>query len=741
MSQNNKKSMYLRGMIALAVFIVVGFGIMVGMLVRYQIFQHERYRTLALKQQTLDTEISAKSGTIYDCNYVELAVSNAVQTVSVCPTEIETDGDREAIAKELSQVLGLEYNDVFAKVSKKSMYERIKRKVEPELTDKLRQFISDTKVKGIHFEEETKRYYPYSTLASRIIGFRGADNQGLYGVELGYDNYLTGTNGKLVTAKNAAGGELPIQYETFVEAEDGQDIVLTIDTTVQQYLTKHLEVALEEHNASAACGIVMRVKTGEILGMAVEPDFDLNNPYAIPDEVIQKEFAGLTGEELSTKKSEYLNSRWRNSLISDGYEPGSTFKIITASMALEEGKVTPETTGFYCDGGATVADRRIGCWKHEGHGGQNFQEAIQNSCNPAFIRLGQMIGAKTFLKYVNAFGLQSKTGIDLKGEATGLFHSPDQFNEVELAVSSFGQTFKVTPIEMITAVCAVANGGNLMRPHVVKQITQTDADGNIKVVKNIAPTTVRQVISTDTSKTMCDMLEKVVSVGSGKNAYVKGYRIAGKTGTSEKTDQRNESGEVDKYIASFIGFAPANDPEIAILIMIDEPKAGEYFGGLVAAPIAGDVMSDILPYLGVQPEYTPEELATVDVAVPAEIGKDSDAAIKDLESAGFNYKLVGGEGKIETQNPASGEHIPQKGTVVLYTNGEKPTAKCTVPDLSNLSFGTAKRELAEVGLNIRVVGNAKSGSVVSSQEPEAGSVVAGGSVVTVKLKSYNDVAD
>ncbi len=741
MNMGPSKSMTYRSMLVMVLFVVLGFGILIGHLVYYQIINHKFYETKALNQQTMDTEITAKSGTIYDRNFVELAVSSTVETISIAPSEIESEEDRVLIAKKLSEILELDYDTVYAKASKNTMYERVKRQVDPNLADSIRAFIKESGVKGIHFEEDTKRYYPYSTLAGQIIGFRGVDNQGLYGIEKIYDNYLTGTNGKIITAKNAAGNELPIQYETYVEALNGQDVVLTLDRTVQQYLEKHLEVAKIENKATFAAGIIMDVKTGEVLGMAVEPDFDLNDPYTIQDEGLLAQLEGLEGEELEKKTSELRNAMWRNTLVSDTYMPGSTFKIVTAAMALEEGLVTPQTGGFYCNGSITVADRRIGCWKHQGHGSQDFMQAMQNSCNPAFIKIGQKVGAKTFIEYFEAFGMVDRTGIDLLGEASGLFHKPERFHEVELATAAFGQNFKVTPIEMLNAVCAVANDGKLMVPHIVKQITQTDEQGNVKVVKNIAPTVVRQVISQETSDTLCQMLEQVVSVGSGKNAYVKGYRVAGKTGTSEKTDERNEEGRVDKYIASFIGFAPADDPEIAILIMIDEPKAGEYFGGLIAAPVAGDVLSDVLPYMGIQPKYSKEELATIDVSVPNFLGKNTDAALSQLEQAGFEYKVVGGEGIVETQSPAAGDQIPQGGIVVLYTNGKTPKDNCTVPNLENMSLAGATNLLSSQGLNIRITGNNKSGSLVSSQEPAAGSVVPNGTVVTVKLKSYNDVAN
>ncbi len=733
------KSIITRSVIVRNFFIFIGCTILIGALVWNQIVKYDFYKTKAIRQQTLDTEITAKSGTIYDRNYTELAVSTDTETISLCPTEID-DEDRELVAKKLAELLELEYEDVYKKACSNTQYQRIKRQVDVVTADKVRTFIDEEKVKGIHFTQDSKRYYPYGSLASKVIGFRGSDNQGLYGIEKVYDNYLTGSNGKLITAKNAQGDELPVQYETYVEAIDGQDVVLTLDRVVQQYLEKHLDVALQANKATSAAGIIINVNSGEILGMAVKPDFDLNQPYYISDEAAEQ-WKELTEEEQKTERNAYLVSRWSNSLVNLTYEPGSTFKIVTAAMALEEGLLGPETGGFHCGGSTVVADTRIGCWQHAGHGSQNFLQAMQNSCNPAFIKVGSMVGGKTFLKYVDAFGFRDKTGVDLLGEASGLFHDPDRFNQVELATSSFGQTFKVTPLEMLNAVCAVANGGDLMKPHIVKQITQTDEEGNVKVVKNISPTVIRQVISEQTSQTLCGMLEQVVSVGSGKNAYVKGYHVAGKTGTSEKTDQTVEEGEAEPYIASFIGFAPADDPEIAILIMIDEPSAGEYFGGLIAAPIAGDVLRDVLPYLEVQPEYTEEELATVDMAVPNCLDKSSEDAIRQLKGSNFEYELVGGEGKVEVQSPAAGEQIPQGGKVVLYTNGKKPTDNCMVPDLTDFSLSGAKNELESEGLNIRVNGNAKSGSVVFQQSPAAGTLVPKGTVITVKLKSYSGVSN
>ena len=493
--------------------VFLGSGILIGTLAWHQIVKYDFYKTKAIRQQTLDTEITAQSGTIYDRNYTELAVSTDTETVSLCPTEIKK-GDEKLIAQKLSELLELDYESVYEKACSDTQYQRIKRQVDIVTAEKIRTFIKDEKVKGIHFTPDSKRYYPYNNLASKIIGFRGSDNQGLYGVEKVYDDYLTGSNGKLITAKNAQGDELPVQYETYVEAVDGQDVVLTLDHVVQQYLEKHLDVALAANKATSAAGIIIDVNTAEILAMAVKPDFNLNQPYTI-EPAVAEQWKELTENEQKTERNAHLTSLWSNSLVNLTYEPGSTFKIVTAAMALEEGLITPQTGGFVCNGSTVVADTRIGCWQHAGHGTQNFLEAMQNSCNPAFIKVGSMVGNQTFLKYVDAFGFRDKTGVDLLGEAKGLFHNPNRFNQVELATSSFGQTFKVTPLEMLNAVCAVANGGKLMQPHIVKQITQTDEEGNVKVVKNISPTVIRQVISEETSKTLCGMLELVVSEGSG----------------------------------------------------------------------------------------------------------------------------------------------------------------------------------------------------------------------------------
>ncbi|MBQ6824546.1 MAG: PASTA domain-containing protein, partial [Clostridia bacterium] len=559
------------------------------------------------------------------------------------------------------------------------------------------------------------------------------------GIEAVYNEYLQGTSGKLITAKNAVGTELPIEYETYVAAENGKNVVLTIDETVQYYLEKHLQEArLEQKCIEGAAGIVMNVKTGEILGMASLPNYDPNQYYSITDEVVLESLAALTGEELETATTDYRNKIWRNKCTVDTYMPGSTFKIVTLAMAMEEGELSLNNT-FSCPGYIRVADRTIRCWKSGGHGHQTLAKAIQNSCNPAFIEIGARMGTDRFYQYFRNFGLTEKTGVDLTGESGGIWFTT--FNEVELATASFGQNFKITPLQMITAVSAACNGGHLVTPHVVKEITETQKDGTEKVVKSFESAEKRQVISAETSKTINGLLEEVVSVGSGKNAYVKGYRVAGKTGTSEKIDDYVATG-VKNYISSFIGFAPADDPEYAILVLLDAPSAGEIYGGIIAAPVAGDILSDILPYLEVQPQYTEEELATLDIAIPSYLDKTLEEVTAELIDQEIKYIVKGKGDTVTAQMPEPGSSMPHSGTMILYTGEAAPTKNITVPDLVNYTVAGATNRIKQSGLNVRVVGNYNAGTdvLVISQSPAAGEVVAEGTVITIRSNSSEGVS-
>ena len=743
MSKTPTRKMKTRSLVVLGVFLLA-VCILIGILVKYQIIQYNTYQARAIEQQTMNTTITANRGKITDCNGVELAVSNTVKTVYISPKDID-EKDAHDIAKNLSEILGVDYETVYNKTQKNNYYEIVKRKVESDVSDKVREYVSQSKVSGIHLVDDTKRYYPYNNLASHVIGFVGTDNTGLEGVELMYDSYLRGTNGKIVTAKNNAGSELPVEYETYVPATDGYEVELTINTTIQYYLEKHIEQAREDNKCLAgAAAIMMDVKTGGILGATSKPDYDLNNYQDITDSLLNKEleaYVETPEKSKSDRKSELVNLMRRNKLIVDSYEPGSTFKIFTASMAVEENLIN-DNDSFYCPGYHIVGNRRISCWKSGGHGSQSFAKAIQNSCNPAFMMIGARIGNSTFKNYFENFGFTERTGVDLSGEATGIFHAEGSFNEVELATASFGQRFKVTPIQMITAVSAVANGGYLVTPHVVKEIKSVDENGRSSVVKSFESGVKRQVISKETSEKMCSLLEEAVKYGSGRNAYVKGYRVCGKTGTSEKLATESTTGE-EEYIASVICFAPANDPQVALLVILDEPSAGEYFGGLTAAPVAGKILSDVLPYLEITPQYTETELATLDTSVPAVTGISSDEAISKIKDSGISYKLIGGEGTVDYQMPKSGTSIPQNGTVVLYTNGKTPSATVTVPDITKMSVAGASKMVASYDLNMRAVGNesTKSTALITSQEPAAGSVVEAGTVITAYYKNYNDVSN
>ncbi len=738
MGKGPSKSMVTRSTILLGVFAVALLVWMAGTLAKYQIVNYNFYQTRAIQQQTMDTTLTPERGTIYSRNYTALAISAPVETVYINPKGVDDD-DAPTVARGLSEILGVDETTVLEKAKKNNYYELIKRRIDSETADKVRAFIDENDLSGIHLVNDTKRYYPNNSLACHILGFTGTDNVGLDGIEKIYNEYLQGTSGKMITAKNAIGEELPYEYETYVEAQNGQNVVLTIDETVQYYLEKHLQSArLEQQCLEGAAGIVMNVKNGEILGMASLPNYDPNQYNSITDQMMLESLSTLTGEELETTTADYRNKIWRNKCTVDTYMPGSTFKIITLSMALEEGLINTNNT-YNCPGYIRVADRSIRCWKSGGHGFQTLSKAIQNSCNPAFITIGAQVGATTFYQYFKNFGLTEKTGVDLTGEASGIWFS--KFQEVELATASFGQNFKVTPLQMLTAVAAAANGGDLVTPHVVREITETQEDGSEKVVKSFSTEAKRQVISKETSKLVCDLLEEVVSVGSGKNAYVKGYRVAGKTGTSEKIDVYNATGE-KTYISSFIGFAPADDPEYAILVMLDTPSKSEIYGGIIAAPVAGDVLADILPYLAVQPRYTAEELETLDVSVPSVVDQKVENAKALLGEKGISCR-VGGDGDIITgQSPAGGNTMPLSGTMILYTEGKTPNENIMVPDLVNYSVAGATNRIKQSGLNVRVVGNAntEATSLVISQSPAAGEMVAEGAVITIRTNSSEGVS-
>jgi len=705
-------------------------------LLKINIIDGEKLRTGAIEQQTRDYQVSSARGTVYDRNGKALAISSSAVTISANPKEIkEAEYSVDDMAKKLSELLELDFETVKKKITKDALDVELKAKVEPEIADQVRAL----KLTGLYFKEDTKRYYPFGTFASHVLGYVGKDNQGLGGIEMVYDAELSGVPGRVVTLKNAHGTDMPFQEERHIDSENGLNVVLTIDETIQHFAEKHLSAVYNEAlpKEGAAC-IVMDVKSGEILAMATMPNFDLNAPNEIIDTEVLKTLEEIkkgeefTDEDYNNAVAAARNKMWRNKAVVDSYEPGSCFKIVTMSMALEEGVVSPEDH-FNCSGVKVVEDREIHCAERSGHGAQTFRDGVKNSCNPVFIEVGQRVGIETFKKYYKAFGFLDKTDFDLPGEASGVFYADDQFKTVELATASFGQGPKVTPLQLISAVSAVANGGNLMKPHLVKQFT----DENGTVVKKVEPTVVRQVVSEETSKVVCELLENAVTNGSGQNAYIKGYRVAGKTGTSEKLPRGS-----GKYTGSFVGFAPANDPQIACLVVVDEPAGGSYYGGKVAAPAVGKIMEDTLKYLGVEPQFTEEEKTTIDVGVPEVCEQEVAVAKKKLNDVGLKCTVIGGGQKVIRQVPSSGAVVNSGSVIVLYTENVE-NKMVTVPDVGGKSLARVKSMLSSSGLNLSIVGAGATGSssertVAASQTPAAGESVPQGTVIKVEFR-FKDV--
>ena len=705
-----------------------------------QVVQADMWKEKASSQQMYSTSITATRGNIYDRNMKTLARSVTVWTVFISPAEMKEE-QRELVASGLSEILDVDYDMVYEKSLKTWRYnETIKRRVDNDTADEVTAFIQENDIRGIYLTEESMRYYPYGNLASTVLGFTGSDGSGAYGLEAYYNKALSGTDGVIASVRNAKGTAMPFSEQQIYDAEDGQSLVLTIDETVQHYLEKHLENAVQEHEVqNRAVGIVMNVKTGEILAMSTKPDFDPNEPSAIYDTAAaealaeQLEEAGGDEEKLDAyyeALGEAQLAQWRNKAISDPYEPGSVFKLITASAALETGTVTGSTP-FYCPGYIEVAGNRIACWKAGGHGNIDFVGAIKGSCNPAFIMTGQALGAELFMEYLDKFGLYDVTGVDLPGEATSIMHSRETMlneNMASLSSASFGQTFKVTALELMTAVNATVNGGYLMQPYVVSQVL--DSDGN--VISSTEPVVVRQVISEETSALVASYAEQVVSGegGSGARAAVPGYRIGGKTGTSQKLDQ-----EGDETILSFYGFAPADDPEIAVLVMLDEPQKNNQYGSVIAAPVVGNILADILPYLGFEPSYTEEELSSADMATPYLINYGLQEAQSTLVQAGLEYRVVGSGTTVVGQTPGAAMPIPGGGTVVLYTEeGEKTTA--SVPYVIGKTGNEANRLILNAGFNIKIEGESleHEGCVAVAQSIEAGENAEIGTVITVTFE-------
>lgn len=724
-------------------------------LYKIQIRDAAEYQEMAIEQQTRDMLVSPVRGTIYDRNMVPLAMSATVYTIVISPAEIGSDAEAEYIAQGLSEILDMDYDKILKRTqNKKSYYEIVARKVDKTVSDAVREFKTNKATKeftlaGIKLFEDTKRYYPYSTLLSNVIGFTNYDNEGQYGIELKYEDVLKGMVGRVITAKNNKGSALSFYFEQYNEAQDGLSLVTTIDHGVQQILEKQLAIAQEENNcAEGAVGIVMNVKTGAILGMAQTNNYDLNDPDKLPDEVMEE----INRQPENQRESLILNAlfeQWQNKAIQQPYEPGSVFKIITAATALEE-NVETLNSQFYCSGTWKIGSTTGNCWKTAGHGQQDLTKAIENSCNSAFVKIALDIGAQTYYNYFNAFGFTSKTGVDMMGEVGtvagvhyhtyDVFTNPDLGGNVSLGTYGFGQTFKITPIQLITAVSSVVNGGYLMKPYMVSGL----ADSNGNIVQSFQPTVVRQVISEETSKTMCTMIEKVVSEGTGKNAYVAGYRVGGKTGTSEKRDKSIQMGR-DYYIASFLGVAPCDDPQVAVLVLLDEPGGYLHQGGQIAAPVVGRIMSEILPYLGVKAQYTEDEIADMSIEVPNVVGADVSYAKADIENRNFKVEIKGGGDKVTAQYPAAGSKIPGSSTVILYCGVEPDTSEIKVPNLMGQSYEEALRILASYHLYLDASGAhgfaSNSEIKVRRQDPAFGTTVTYGSVISVEFYSVSDTGE
>ena len=714
-----------RTLLLLGVFGVLTFVLLFTKLYHWQITEHDELQSVAVRQQTLRTTVDASRGTIYDRNGTILAMSASAETIFLSPKEImENEQDQDLIANGLAEILDMDAEDILKMMEKtNSQYEELKKKADDELADKVREFINENDLKGIFLRPTSKRSYPKGTLASQVIGFAN-ENGGAMGLEAAYNDELTGENGMVVTARDRDGRSVLYQYDQYFDAENGCDLQTTLDTTIQYYLEKGVqELEARFGTGKGATGIVMDVNTGAVLAMASLPTYDLNDPSSIYNDFLT---SGMTEEEIIENATELRNKQWRSKAINDTYEPGSTFKTLTLAMALEE-NVVDLNSGFYCGGNMTVEGQKIWCSKRTGHGQQDLSTAFANSCNPAFMNIGLRIGNAKFYQYMKDFGLMEKTGIDTTGEASGFANKEIEYSTLALACYAFGQNFNVTPIALLAAQCACVNGGYLYTPYLVEQVT--DQDGN--VVSKHDATPIRQVVSEETSALVRQIMEQEVTSGTGKNGQVAGYRIGGKTGTADKV-----GGNV---IVSFVCFAPADDPQVMMLLTLDEPNkwTGTYVsGGNMVAPIASSVMSEILPYLGIEPSYTAEELVGADKTVPNVIGLGKDAAVERLAASGFSFRTVGSGDTVTDQTPAGGAIVPNSAEIILYLGAEKSTDKCIVPNVVGDSAATANQKIVNAGLIMGVSGatNASSSTVRAiSQSIAAGTEVEAGTVVRVQF--------
>ena len=722
----------------------------VYLLVRILLLQtvgYEKYRNKVLDQITTEAEVVADRGKIYDRNGVLLATSITTYRVFIAPRVIAEASRADnlmydaLIADGLCSILDVEKDYILTQTTYTKYLDRtLARNVDEDVAANVRKFIADNDLENMVFlQAGTKRYYPHGTLACHVLGFTGSDGAGQYGLELSYNSVLAGTNGRYITARDSHGNEMPYEYQSYIEAQDGYSIVTTLDINVQAALEEQLRTTyIESGGQNRATGMVIDVETGELLAMATYPTFDLNNPRALNEydqAALDASGYAVDSDEYKKLKQDLQLNTWSNKAVTEVYMPGSTFKIVTASMAYEENLVV-ENEHFYCPGYHTVLGIKMRCHETKGHGSLNFAQGLQHSCNPILMMMGGRIGRERFYNYFSSFGYLEKTGMDLPGEGTSIFYRENAFSELDLATASFGQNFKISPIQQLMAVTTVANGGYLLTPRLVKEVL--DSEGN--VIKTYTTETKRQVISTATSEKLATILEEGVSGGAGgKNAYVAGYRVAAKTGTSEKIDKKNETG-VEYYVCSCVGFAPADDPEVAALILVDEPTKGFLYGSYVAAPYVANVMRDVLPYLGVEAVYTDKELANMALETPSLVGWYATVAQTTAESLDFRVEIVGEGSVVRAQSPAPGTTVESANAkIILYTDRDPEKSLVKVPDVIGKTAVTANELLANHNLNIRIEGTnnylSGSGAVAISQSLAPGSEVEPGTVITVTFRN------
>ena len=711
-----------------------------------QILSYEEYQKKVLENITRETEISATRGSILDRNNIVLAENVTVERVFISPVDIEDEETRVLVSRGLSEILNVDYDEIYERAGRANRKdETVKRNVEKEDADKVRAFIVENNLNCVHLVTGTKRYYPFANLLSHTLGFCGSDGQGLYGLELQYDEYLTGVPGKIITAKNGLGQDMPYDYEQYIAAENGYNLILTIDYNVQSILEKYLEDCYEESGAAnRVTAIIMDPNDGGILAMATKPDFNCNDPYTLdPDSETILITSGFDPEsdDYSALKAELLMKMWNNKAVTEIYEPGSTFKPITITMAFEENLVTTETP-FYCPGYHFVPGYgNIKCHKTAGHGHVSLALGLLHSCNPTLMTVAERITEEPFYNYFKAFGYTEKTGIDLPGESDSYYHPYSSFNQVELAVYSFGQTFKITPIQHITGLSAVANGGELLTPHIVKQIVDDEGNVIVNYEKNVR----RVVSSKESANTVINILGEGVTSGEAmQNAYVSGQKIAAKTGTSEKRDKPDKNGNFSLRVASCVSIAPYDNPQAVLLTIVDEPTLGRPEGSLIAAPYNAKILAEVLPYLGIEPEYQDSDLKKLETNISDYTGMSVSEAKAKISELGISVKVVGDGGTVVSQMPKAGSTlVRENGFIILYTGGESEgTDTVVVPDILGKKASEVNETILGGGLNLNITGTSNISSAVAvKQYPEAGSRVPRGTVVTVDFRNLNDIPD